>query len=234
MDKLQQTADQFKSKLLSGGQRKGFATIIRGAKSRKEREKHIEMLKTWNGAVEYERQKLEKKILSSKNPAVLDLQKSSLNNISSSLTTLVNGDRELNYLNIISLEILFYNINRLVSYCEHASRMKGSNDMYASLIGVIETLNQKSKISIQELQEKLKKFDKTKYDKDVFKRATARYNNARGYDKHYGRCLLTELKYSRVDLSKNFEESEEFMDWNNAYKKYRSSQYRVKSNSPKK
>jgi hypothetical protein len=117
-------------------------------------------------------------------------------------------------------------------YDEIESRLKNiSNQMEKKIL-------KKSKV-IDELQktikilEKFKKFDKTKYDRNVFEGARKRYDNALKYEKHYEKCLLTELK-ERGIVGKGFEETEEFLNWCDAFKKYRANPKKVKSSSPKK
>jgi hypothetical protein len=84
---------------------------------------------------------------------------------------------------------------------------------------------------INKIEAALAKFDRTKYDHSIFDGAILRHKMAKGYDKHYGRCLLKELK-SRKIATKGYEDTEEFLNYLNAFKKYRSN--RVKSSSPKK
>ena len=79
------------------------------------------------------------------------------------------------------------------------------------------------KEEIQKLQknlERYKKFDRTKYDRSIFVAATKRYELAVGYDKHYGRCLLAELKERQIADDK-YEEGLEFMYWENAFRQHR-------------
>jgi hypothetical protein len=79
---------------------------------------------------------------------------------------------------------------------------------------------------------RLKKFDKTTYDRTIFKEADELYRVSSGYDKHYGRCLLTILK-NRGIAKGNYEPTTEFLNWSNAYKKHRSANNKlVKSSSP--
>jgi hypothetical protein len=68
--------------------------------------------------------------------------------------------------------------------------------------------------------ERLKSFDKTKFDRGILKSAIERYKKASGFDKHYGRCLLEELKDQGM-ARKGFEDTEEFSNWLNAFKWYR-------------
>ncbi len=55
---------------------------------------------------------------------------------------------------------------------------------------------------------------------DIFSKAVARFICAKGYDKHYGRCLLAELK-SRKIAKGGYEDTEEFLNWSNSFKQYR-------------
>jgi hypothetical protein len=83
---------------------------------------------------------------------------------------------------------------------------------------------------------RFKRFDRTKYDPDIFKAADKRFDKANRFEKKLGNCLLAELM-SRNIAKKDFEETEEFLNWYNAYKQFRSDQNKrkaeVKSISPK-
>ena len=83
---------------------------------------------------------------------------------------------------------------------------------------------------LKALKEQAKKFDKTKYDRDIFKASTQRYDTAKRFDKNYDKCLFLELK-SRGKAIDGFEDTLEFSNWCDAYKQDRSK--KVKSTSPK-
>lgn len=69
--------------------------------------------------------------------------------------------------------------------------------------------------------ERLKKFDKTKYDINIFKEAMIRYKEASEDDKHYGKILLELLK-KRGIAKGDYYRSEEFKKWNDSFKQWRS------------
>jgi hypothetical protein len=81
-----------------------------------------------------------------------------------------------------------------------------------------------------ELKQDKKKFDRTKYDPEIFNNAIIRYNEAPIFDKKYDRCLYDELVERGIAI-KGFEETEEFFKWNNAFRTYRSNLYKVRSSS---
>lgn len=86
-------------------------------------------------------------------------------------------------------------------------------------------------VKILKRLKKFEKFDRTKYNPEIFESATKRYKKATGFEKHYGRCLVAEL-IERGIASKGFETSEEFLNWERAYKWYRYKQksFKVRSN----
>jgi regulator of sirC expression with transglutaminase-like and TPR domain len=113
---------------------------------------------------------------------------------------------------------------------EHIQWVKERHDLQVQLRMTIDELDgtvsdrNKAKKELEDTLKKLEKFqkfDKTHYDKKVFKDADELYKLSSGFDKHYGRCLLTILK-NRGIAKNDFERSTEFLNWSNAYKKYRS------------
>ncbi len=79
----------------------------------------------------------------------------------------------------------------------------------------------------EKLKQKLKKFDRTKYDNNIFKEAIKHYEKALGFEQHYGRCLLAVLK-ERGIANDGFERGLEFYNWNNSFKQYRSDEGKKK------
>jgi len=69
--------------------------------------------------------------------------------------------------------------------------------------------------------ERLKKFDRTRYDRNIFEEADELYKKAVGINKQYGLCLLAVLKGRGIAKDDAFIKNE-FQDWNNSYKQWRS------------
>jgi hypothetical protein len=96
--------------------------------------------------------------------------------------------------------------------------------------GFIEVV--KNMDSITAMAERGRPFDKTKYDRSIFKAAMIRYKLATGYDKYYGRCLLAELKQRGIADDK-YKESTEFRYWEIAFRQYRHEEHLVKKKGKK-
>jgi hypothetical protein len=124
-------------------------------------------------------------------------------------------------------------INKLESYvrCFYASRpdtrgfLKVINQVKDRMPELKEVF--KNREQINTMAERGRPFDKTKYDRNIFKAAMVRYKLANGYDKKYGRCLLAELKERKIADDK-YKETTEFRNWEIAFRQYRHEEHLTK------
>ena len=85
---------------------------------------------------------------------------------------------------------------------------------------------------IKELNEVIKKTNRTIYDRDILEAALSRYKYAPRLEKNYERSLLAELKSAGI-AKEGFEDTNEWTGWNDAFKQYSRSKNKVKPNSPR-
>lgn len=161
-NKLDRVAKQFKAKLLEESREKSLVTLAEAGKYIAEKQGHIEELKTWENAINEQREKLEKKIVVGKDRHLVQLQRSSVEGLASTLLFLLNDGYEFNYQNFSQVEHLFWNIEWLVGWCSHAEGAETHKRTSKSFFNLIEASNLRQKDKLEGLNRQIYELEKIK------------------------------------------------------------------------